>query len=72
MAETIERMYLDEQIKRDYDIGYSIEVIAERYKASRFVDFENKISSKKAYEKVCQIIYAFIMERGSIVKKEGE
>ena len=62
--------YLTKDITSDYDKGYTLETIAKRYKASQEVDFQNKISYKKAYSKICQIIYEFIMKRGSIVKKE--
>lgn len=61
--------YLTKDVTSDYDKGYSLEIIAKRYKKSQEVDFQNKISYKKAYEKICQIIYEFIMKRGSIVKR---
>lgn len=61
--------YLTKDVTSDYDKGYSLETIAKRYKTSQEVDFQNKISYKKAYEKICQIIYEFIMKRGSIAKR---
>lgn len=67
----IER-YLKEEITSDYDKGFSIDTIAKRYKISQEIDFQNKISFKKAYEKVCSIIYDFIMERGCIVKGDNQ
>lgn len=66
----IQHFYLEEDVKCDYDRGCSLDAIADRYKKSQEIDYGNKISKKKAYEKVCEIIYNFIIERGSIVKKE--
>ena len=60
--------YLKEEIISDYDKGYSIDGIAQRYKKSQEMDFGNKISTKKSRDKVCEIIYNCIMERGSITK----
>lgn len=64
--------YLEEAIKSDYDKGYTLDGIAERYKISQEIDYGNKISKKKAYEKVCEVIYNFVMERGCIVKRGDE
>ncbi len=66
----MKKTYSKEEVESDYDKGYSIDGIAERYRKSQEIDFENKMSHKKAYETVCSIIYELIMERGSIVKKE--
>lgn len=63
---TVPEKYLKEEIERDYESGYSIDYIAKCYKKSQEVDFENKISSKKAYQKVCEIIYNHIMKQGHI------
>ena len=62
----MKEVYTKEKIQCDYDLGYTLEVIAERYRVSQAVDFENKISSKKAYSKICEIIYEYIMKRGFI------
>ena len=61
-------IYSKAEVRNDYDKGYSIDGIAERYRKSQEIDFGNKMSHKKAYEKVCSIIYELIMERKSIVK----
>ena len=66
---TTKTIYSTEDITSDYDKGYSIDGITERYKKSQEVDFGNKMSTKKARDKVCEIIYDFIIKRGSIVKK---
>ncbi len=57
------KSYSEQDIKNDYDSGYTLDTIADRYKKSQQVDFDNKISSKKAYQKVCEIIYNYVMER---------
>ena len=62
-------IYSEKDIQSDYDAGLSIELIAMRYKRNREFFFSEKISSKKAYEEVCKIIYEFIMGRKSIVKR---
>ena len=69
MKQKIQHFYSAENVKRDYDKGYSLDGITDRYKKSQEIDYGNKISKKKAYETVCEIIYNFIIERGSIVKR---
>lgn len=53
-------------VRSDYDAGYTIEVIAERYRKLKKVDEDKELTKTKAYQKVCKIIYKYIMERGSI------
>lgn len=68
--ETTKTIYSIEDITSDYDKGYSIDGITERYKKSQEIDYGNKMSTKKARDKVREVIYDFIIKRGSIVKKE--
>ncbi len=58
--------YLKEDIQNDYDSGYTLDTIADRYKKSQQVDFDNKISHKKAYAEICKVIYEYVMARGHI------
>lgn len=60
-----EAIFKDE-VRDDYDAGYSIDVIAERYRKKLKVDYEKDITKNKAYKEACKIIYEYIMERGSI------
>ena len=57
---------LKTEVRNDYDAGYSIDVIAERYRKKLKVDYDKDITKGKAYKEVCNIIYKYIMERGSI------
>lgn len=57
-------MYLKQEIEADYKAGYSLDEIANRYKKSQEIDCGYKITSKKAYQKVCEIIYNYVMKHG--------
>ena len=58
---------LKTDVRDDYDAGYAIEVIAERYRKKKVkVDYEKDLTKSNAYKEVCKIIYEYIMERGSI------
>lgn len=66
MGETI----LKNDVRSDYDLGYSIDIIAERYRKKLKIDYGKELTKSKAYKEVCKIIYDYIMERGSIVRKD--
>lgn len=57
---------LKTEVRSDYDAGYAIEIIAERYRKKVKVDYEKDLTKSKAYKEVCKIFYEYIMERGSI------
>ena len=69
---TTRTIYSIKDITSDYDKGYSIDGITERYKKSQEIDFGNKMSTKKARDKVCEVIYDFIIKRGCIVKRSDQ
>lgn len=41
-------MYSKKEIRADYDAGFSLETISDKYKKSQEIDFQNKITSKKS------------------------
>ncbi len=57
------------EIRNDYDLGLSLELITERFMASMLADGVKEIGKKTAcYKTVCKVVYEYIMERGSIVR----